>query len=373
MRPFSLRLVLGMLIFFVFIYGTASAAVTNSSSSNIALEARLIQGEVYIKASSLLKESGGTGAYNEQTKQFDYVPAQTIPTVVEAVSPSVVAIIGKPKAGAYQQVDRFSLAHGTGVIISEDGWIVTNAHVVENMNEIIVLTHNEKKFNVEKVLSDSESDIALVKIKAKGLKPAVFAPSDKVEVGETVVAIGTPISFSLKNSATSGIISGVDRSAHSSYRLLQTDAAINPGNSGGPLVNMDGHVIGINSMKFVDVSVDNMGFSIPTNTVQYIIDHLKEYGKVKRPYIGFELEESWEAVIGLSKDKPLTVKRVETNSAASKLGISRGDRLYSIDRESIATLIDLNEKLKSYMPGDKVIVTFQSKGDIVQKTITLQE
>ena len=151
---------------------------------------------------------------------------------------------------------------------------------------------------------------------------------------------------------------------------MQTDAAINPGNSGGPLVNMDGHVIGINSMKFVDVSVENMGFSIPTDTVEYIIKHLQKYGHVKRPYIGFELEESWEAVIGLSSNKPLSVKRVETNSAAAKLGISAGDAFYSIEGENISTLIDLNEKLKGYLPGNKVKITMQSKGDIVQKTIS---
>lgn len=238
---------------------------------------------------------------------------------------------------------------------------------------MIVLTHDEKKYSVEKVLEDVESDLALVKIEAQNLQPASFASSGHVKVGETVIAIGTPISFSLKNSATAGIISGTNRAGHSPYRLLQTDAAINPGNSGGPLVNMDGEVIGINSMKFVSVNVDNMGFSIPTDTVEYVIEHLMTYGHVKRPHIGFELEESWEAVIGLSSDKPLSVKRVEPQSTAAKLGIRQGDLLYSIENENISTLIDLNEKLKRYLPGDQVTVTLQSKGDIVHKTITLQE
>lgn len=369
----SMRWVAGIVLALLFIFGTSSAASPYSTSSPWSLEALKIEGEVYVKASSLLEMAGGTGIFDENKNVFIYQPESALPQIVEKASQSVVAIIGKPTVSTYQPIDRFTLAHGTGVIVSSDGWIVTNAHVIEEMKDIIVLTHDEKKYSVVKALKDVESDLALVKIEAKNLQPASFASSEQVEVGETVIAIGTPISFSLKNSASAGIISGTNRAGHSPYRLLQTDAAINPGNSGGPLVNMDGHVIGINTMKFVAVGIDNMGFSIPSDTVEYIIEHLLTYGHVKRPYIGFELEESWEAVIGLSSDKPMSVKRVEPNSIAAKLGIFPGDLLYSIEKENISTLIDLNEELKRYLPGDQVTITLQSKGDIVHKTITLQE
>lgn len=353
----------------VFTLGFGAQAA--GAGASVGLEAVQINGEVYVRAGSLVEQLGGTGSFDAQTKRYTYQQADLIPDVIERVGPSVVAIIGKPENG-FQAVDRFSLAHGTGVVVTADGWIVTNAHVVEDMKEIIVLAANEKQYKPTKVVRDQASDLALLKIEGAGLQPVDFANSDNVRAGETVVALGTPISFSLRNSATVGVVSGVNRSVDGTYRFLQTDAAINPGNSGGPLVNMDGQVIGINTLKFVDVSVDNTGFSIPSNTAAYIIDHLKTYGVVKRAYLGFEVEESWEAVVGLTTNKPLTVTWVDPASPAAKLGIRAGDALYSIDQQSVSTKVDLNEKLKAFMPGAQVQVTMLSGGDLVQRTVTLQ-
>ncbi|MGE5703857.1 MAG: S1C family serine protease [Clostridia bacterium] len=301
-------------------------------------------------------------------------PAVTysIPDLIKRVSPSVVAIIGKPTE-TYGKEERFNLAHGTGVVIKADGWIVTNAHVVKDMSNITVVTLDGRQFAGKMTHIDEESDLALVKIAVKGLVPATFAPMSSVQPGETVVAIGTPISFTLRNSATSGIISGLNRSVYSPYRLIQTDASINPGNSGGPLVNLKGQVVGINSLKFVSVGIDNLSFAIPADTVQYVLHHFFTYGKVKRPYIGAELEESWAAIVGLPTKEPLRVTVVDEGSPAANAGIREGDLIYSVNNQTIATIVDLNELLKKFLPGATVEIMTQSNGDLVKRKVVLGE
>ncbi|MGD8192233.1 S1C family serine protease [Brevibacillus ginsengisoli] len=298
----------------------------------------------------------------------------TVPEVIKKISPAVVGIIGKPDEGNLpQKNDRFNLMHGTGLIIKPDGWIVTNAHVVKEMKQIIVVTANGVQYPGKATHIDEESDLALVKINAKALPTATIASKPDLQVGETVVAIGTPISFTLRNSATVGVISGVDRSVNSTYRLLQTDASINPGNSGGPLVNLKGEVIGINSMKFVSLGIDNLSFAIPADTVQYVLKHFFTYGKVKRAYLGAELEESWAAVVGLPSNEPLTVISVDPNSPAEKAGIKPGDSIYSVDKINVNTIVDFNEQIKNYLPGQKAVLMLQSGGDLIQRSVTFGE
>nr|WP_309491738.1 trypsin-like peptidase domain-containing protein [Paenibacillus sp. CGMCC 1.16610] len=331
-----------------------------------------LDGEVYVKASDVVKTLGGSGDYRAEENDFSYTSASRITEVVKKVSPSIVGIIGKPMSGSQASSDnRFNLAHGTGIIVQSDGLIVTNAHVVEDMKQIIVVTSDGKQYAGKTIHLDEESDLAVVQIDAKDLPAATFAKSSNVEVGELVVAIGTPITFALRNSVTYGVISGTDRSLHSTYRLLQTDAAINPGNSGGALVNLQGEVIGINSLKLSAAGIDGLGFAIPSDTVQYILNQFMKYGKVKRPALGLEVEESWAAVVGLPTDEPLKVSRVDPNTSAADAGIKEGDVLYSVNNSNVKTLVDLNELLKQYLPGDKVTLTLQSNGDIIQKDIIL--
>ncbi|MBW5448420.1 trypsin-like serine protease [Cohnella sp. CFH 77786] len=347
---------------------TVSAAT--AVSGGVSLDAKLINGEVYVKASSLVAELGGTGSYDKASKKYVYSPGSAVPAVVKKVSPSVVAIIGKPDD---ENADnRFSLAHGTGVIVKNDGWIVTNAHVVKDMKRIVVVTADGKEYEGTRKQMDVTSDLALVKISATGLKAATFAPAPlKVQVGEPVIAIGTPVSFSLRNTATVGVLSGMNRSVSSDYNLLQTDAAINPGNSGGPLVNLSGEIIGINSMKFVDVDIDSMGFAIPADTVQYVLNHFYKYGKVMRPSLGVELEESWSAVVGLPTDEPMTVTAV-TSEEASDAGISVGDQLYAVAGKQVSTTVEVNELLKAYLPGQTVDVTLlTSDGELATRKLKL--
>ncbi|WP_166244210.1 S1C family serine protease [Paenibacillus turpanensis] len=285
----------------------------------------------------------------------------TVPEIMEKTSPSVVAIIGRPQEqeeySAFGGLSRFDLAHGTGVIIKSDGWIVTNAHVVQEMKNLIVVTSDGKAYNAKATHLDEDTDLALVKIEAAGLREAEFAEIEDVKAGQSVVAIGTPISFALRNSVTGGMISGMERTISSKYQLIQTDAAINPGNSGGPLVNMNGEVVGINSMKFVEYGVDNLGFAIPVDTVKHVIAQFFENGEVKRPYLGVELEESWEALVGLPTTNPLTVIYVDPDSAAGKAGLKDGDQISAIDGKTVTTLVGYNELLKLYKPGQQVSLT----------------
>ncbi|BBI36095.1 S1C family serine protease [Cohnella abietis] len=353
----------------VAVIGATGAVAANDNK--LELDAKVINGEVYVKASTLMKQIGGTGSYNTATKKYDYSIKSIIPDVIKKVSPSVVAIIGKP--ADERSSNRFSLAHGTGVIVKSDGWIVTNAHVVKGMDRIVVVTADGKEYSGTRKQIDVTSDLALVKINATGLKKATFAPSPlKVQVGETVIAIGTPVSFSLRNTATVGVISGMNRSVSSDYNLLQTDAAINPGNSGGPLVNLQGEVVGINSMKFVDVDIDSMGFAIPSDTVQYVLDHFNKYGKVKRPSLGLDLEESWSAIVGLPTEEPMTVIAISSDNADTA-GVKVGDQLYSVNGKQVSTSVELNELLKGYLPGQTVSVTLLSNGDLVNRKIKLSE
>ncbi|TXK83931.1 trypsin-like serine protease [Paenibacillus sp. N3.4] len=298
-----------------------------------------------------------------------------IPKVVERTSPSVVAIIGKPSINSDKSLEknRFNLAHGTGVIVESNGVIVTNAHVVKDMRNIIVVTSEGTTYNGHATNIDEESDLALVKIEASGLSPAKFASSSDIKVGETVAAIGTPISFALRNSVTVGIVSGIDRSVNSQYQLIQTDAAINPGNSGGALINMNGEVIGINTMKYAEFGVENLGFAIPIDTVKYVLKHFSLYGKVKRPYLGLELEDSWEAVVGLPSSTGLRVAYVDPGSPAAQAGIQQDDIFMSIGSHKVKTLVDYNEVLKNYLPGEKVDITIKSGSSDLAKSVTLGE
>lgn len=298
-----------------------------------------------------------------------------VPKVIEKTSPSVVAIIGKPSSDSDKSLDknRFNLAHGTGVIVESNGVIVTNAHVVKDMKNIVVVTSNGTTYNGRATNIDEESDLALVKIDATGLLPAKFASSSDIKVGETVAAIGTPISFALRNSVTVGIVSGLDRSVNSQYQLIQTDAAINPGNSGGALINMNGEVIGINTMKYADFGVENLGFAIPVDTVKYVLKHFQLYGKVKRPYLGLELEESWEAVVGLPSSTDLRVAYVDPDSPAAGAGIQQDDLFVSIGTSKVKTLVDYNEAIKKYLPGETIEITIQSGNATKSKSVTLGE
>ncbi|MCM3134994.1 trypsin-like peptidase domain-containing protein [Paenibacillus polysaccharolyticus] len=347
------------------------AATAGAAASKTGMQAKVIDGQVYVNTKDLLMMFGGSGQYDAKSGTYTYKGSEAIPKVIEKASPSVVGIIGKTTENQNGSVnDRYNLAHGTGVIIRANGWIVTNAHVVDQLVDPVVVTTDGNTYNITETYSDPLSDLALIKINAKALKPAVFAKASQAVVGETVIAIGTPISFSLRNSATVGVISGLNRGVEASYRLIQTDTAINPGNSGGPLVNLKGEVVGINSMKFSAVGIESMGFSIPVDTVNFVVNQFFKYGTIKRASLGLQLEESWSAIVGLPAEDPLTVTSV-LSPEAKKAKIKEGDAIYSVAGKRVSSVVDINELLKAYLPGQKVKLLVQTDGDIVTRTLTL--
>ncbi|WP_310340899.1 trypsin-like peptidase domain-containing protein [Paenibacillus sp. 2003] len=364
----------GIAILMAAVLSISVAATAGAAESKAAMQAKVVDGQVYVNTQDLLKAVGGSGQYDAKSGTYTYKGSEAIPKVIEKVSPSVVGIIGKSTEvqDGTTSDDRYNLAHGTGVIIRSNGWIVTNAHVVDGLINPVVVTTDGNTYKITKTYSDALSDLALIKINAKSLKPASFAKASQTTVGETVIALGTPISFSLRNSATVGVISGLNRGVEATYRLIQTDTAINPGNSGGPLVNLKGEVVGINSMKFSAVGVESLGFSIPVDTVQYIIDQFFKYGKIKRASLGLQLEESWSAIVGLPTDDPLTITGV-LSPEAKKAKIKEGDVLYSVAGTRVSSVVDINELLKKYLPGQKVKLLMQTDGDIVTRTLVLAD
>ncbi|MFB5763794.1 S1C family serine protease [Paenibacillus medicaginis] len=350
-----------------------SSGTEAAAAGEKALKAQKIKGSIYVNVNELNKALGTSGTYNGASGTYT-LSTGTIPQVVEKVSPSVVGIIGRPASSDTSSGgDRYNLAHGTGVIIKNNGWIVTNAHVIDGLDEVLVVTSDGKTYGITEQFSDPVSDLAVIKISANNLQPAVFADSTaQLQVGEQVIAIGTPISFSLRNSATTGVVSGLNRGVNASYKLIQTDTAINPGNSGGPLVNLKGQVVGINTMKFSAVGIENMGFSIPADTVKYVINQFFKYGEVRRASLGLELEESWSAIVGLPTDDPLSVKGV-ASAEARQAQIAEGDELYSINGKRMTSIIDINELMKSFQPGQTVTLLMQSDGDIVERKLKLSK
>jgi len=266
--------------------------------------------------------------------------------LVRTISPSVVAIVGTLPGSAHQ--DR--LAGGSGVVIRSGGDILTNAHVVADMQNIVVVLYDGSVYNGTIRFIDEASDLAVVRISRLGLPIVTFADSDDIMAGDTVIAIGTPLSFSLRNSVTKGIISGMDRGLSGEYALIQTDAAINAGNSGGPLVNMRGQVVGINSSKFAGIGIEGIGFSIPADTVRFVLNQFDRYGEVRRVNINARLEEGWAARRGLPTREGLRV--VSSLGTTRDEGLQNDDVILAINGHLVHSLVDLNERMKNYNRGD---------------------
>lgn len=323
--------------------------------------------------------SEGLGAqvdWNEQaqTASITLEHEGNVSQVIAQVSKSVVAIVGNYADDRLSQSEHVqSMAHGTGVVIKSGGEILTNAHVVKNLKQIIVVMSDGQGYEGRLKYIDEESDLAVVKIDRIGMKPISFADAGSVVPGQTVVAIGTPVSFSLRNSASKGIISGVHCQIGESYHLIQTDAAINPGNSGGPLVNLRGELVGINSAKFAATGIEGMGFSIPVDTVQYVISQFERYGKVRRAKTGIVFEESWASMLGLPTREGLTVQKVAAGSKGEQAGLQVGDVVTKIGEEEVHSLADYHEVMKKYVMGDTAYLTVERGGESLWVGLVLSD
>lgn len=264
---------------------------------------------------------------------------------------------------------------GSGFIISSDGYIMTNAHVVERADKITVRLTDKREFHAKIIGADQRTDVALLKIEATGLPKVTMGDPNKLKVGEWVFAIGSPFGFD--SSVTAGIVSAKGRSLPQDnfVPFIQTDVAINPGNSGGPLFNMDGEVVGINSQIYTR-SGGSMGlsFAIPMDVATQVVDQLRTTGKVTRGRIGVTIQEVTRELaesFGLSKPAGALISGVEKNGPADKAEVWVSDVILKFDGKSVESSMDLPRIVAATKPGSKVVVELWRRGEIKRITITV--
>ncbi|MEO1010640.1 MAG: Do family serine endopeptidase [Bacteroidota bacterium] len=259
---------------------------------------------------------------------------------------------------------------GSGVIINDKGYIVTNNHVIDNADEIEVTLHNNGTYKATVIGTDPTTDLALIQIKADDLKPLALVNSDDVQVGEWVLAVGNP--FSLTSTVTAGIVSATGRNININPERLavesfiQTDAAINPGNSGGALVNLNGDLVGINTAIASRTGTYNgYGFAVPSNIVSKVVEDLLKYGEVQRGMLGVSIR-TMDGNLAKEKnvdfEKGVWIEQVGENSAAEKAGIEPGDIIVAVNGDEVITSPRLQEVIARHRPGDEVGVTVNRKG-----------
>lgn len=297
----------------------------------------------------------------------------TLQDIYTKCIPSVVSITSQ---------GRSSSSTGSGVIISDDGYIVTNNHVIDGGEQITVLLTDERTLHADVVGNDPTSDLAVLKINAEDLVSAEFGDSDLLRVGDSVVAIGDPLGIEYRGTMTNGIVSAINRNVKLDGRtmsLIQTNAALNSGNSGGPLINSSGQVIGINTIKiaaFADqAGVEGLGFAIPSTIVRDIAGQIISQGYVSgRPWLGISgesLSNFYQRYYRLPAG--LYVNRVESGSTADQAGIAQGDILISVDGNNVYSQSDLDTLLYSYSAGDAVTIVIYRGGYTMQANVTLGE
>ena len=264
---------------------------------------------------------------------------------------------------------------GSGVILSKDGYIVTNHHVIDGASKITVTTRSGKSFEAKLIGSDSATDLAVLKIEAEDLQPTVLGDSSKLNVGDTAVAIGNPLG-SLGGTVTSGIISALDREVtidNQKMQLLQTNAAINPGNSGGGLFNANGELIGIVNAKSSGDSIEGLGFAIPINRAKEIINNLIENGYVKgRASLGVTLVNGSDSFFEEDTTQ-VYIYEVSKGGAADKAGLKRGDQILKIDDTSIKDISDVTTIISNHSAGDTIKMTVLRDTQTKTITVTLGE
>ena len=273
-------------------------------------------------------------------------------------------------------------ATGSGVIISSDGYIVTNNHVVEGADELTVTLNDNREFSARIIGTDKMTDLALIKVDGKSLPAISIANSDDLKVGEWVLAVGNPLG--LNNTVTAGIVSAKARSigANGVESFIQTDAAINKGNSGGALVNARGELVGINDM-LVSPTGSNIGygFAIPTTIMNKVVADIKEYGTVQRAVLGIhagdvrnqiDAEKEKGNEVDYGTNEGVYINEIEADGAAAEAGMDKGDVITHIDGKKVTKLSELQEVMARKRPGDKISITYLHNKKNVNKTITLK-
>ena len=295
----------------------------------------------------------------------------TLQTIYQENIQSIVAIWGD---------EGNSYSYGTGVVLSADGYIITNAHVIEGCSAVEVVLQDDSTYEALLVGMDLPTDLAVLKIDAQGLYPAAFGNSDEMQVGDTVAAIGNPLGHELRGTMTNGIISAINRDVDVdgySMVLIQTTAALNSGNSGGALINEYGQVIGITNMKMYayDDTVEGLGFAIPTATVKVVVDDLIRQGYVSgEPTIGItcytvteELAEEYDLPLGVYVDS------VQKNSDAKAQGVFPGDVIVEVNGQPVTTVEELLAMKEEMSVGDILHLRLWRDGAYLQRDVTVME
>ncbi len=332
-----------------------------------------------------------SSGYVSQTSLSDYSDTsiyaanKILPSIVgiqvEYSVNSLLSMFGRPSQST-------ATASGSGIIISDDGYILTNNHIVsssssESYYEIseatkvtVTLFNDDTEYEAKIIGKDEQTDLAVIKIEKNDLSKAEFADSDNIKVGEFAMAVGNPLG--LQSSITCGVVSAVNREVTDSdgktFNLIQTDAAINAGNSGGALVNSEGKVIGINTLKLSGTGIEGMGFAIPINSTTDITSQLIQYSKVKRPYIGISGMDLDEKTAKANKlVEGIYVKSVDDFSAGEKAGIKIGDVIIEADGKKVKTMDELNEIKNSHKIDDEMTIKVNRDGEEKELTIKLGE
>ena len=335
------------------VVATASAAVTYGAVKGNWFDG---DGSTANTASQTSADSGNKNAPALEIQSTTGKTSGTATSVANKVLPSVVGIV------TYSIQSITESGEGSGIIMTSDGYIVTNAHVVSGASKIKVVLHDEKEYVATLIGQDSKTDLAVIKINASGLTAAEFGNSDSMEVGEDVLAIGNPGGLELAGSVTKGIISAKNRDVSGSgysLKCLQIDAAINPGNSGGALVNMQGQVIGINSSKIAMTGYEGLGFAISINEAKPIIDSLTKYGYVKdRTRIGITCQYI-DDIRAKTLDVPTgaLVVSVESTSDAAKQGLQKSDIITKVDGKAVEDVTTVTNATKNKKAGDTLTLT----------------
>lgn len=336
-----------------------------------------------ISVPSSMAALGGENSYSS-LRSAGYVPSsdpwQVVVDAAENVSPAVVGIVNSRALYDIFGREYVRDTSGSGIIITSDGYIVTNNHVVSgDSRKLAVLLADGRTMDAKIVGTDPATDLAVVKIEGSGFPTAVFGDSDSLKPGQLAIAIGNPLGMEFNRSVTVGVISGLDRVLRIGdgyMRLIQTDAVINPGNSGGPLINGDAQVIGLNSAKLDVPAVEGMGFAIPSNQVKRIVAEIMETGKVRRAFAGLSLMDRTEAKLykpDVKIDRGIYVYDVVSGGPASKGGVRKGDAIIEFGGRTVNDLATFVALISEKSPGDNVKVKVLRDGQELEFDVALIE
>lgn len=300
--------------------------------------------------------------------------------IAEKVTPSVVGVKTFGTAYTYwgQRIPNQELGSGSGIIYSEDGYIITNYHVIENATSVMITLSDGTEYDARIIGSDASSDLAVLKVEAENLPEAELGDSSSLQIGELVVAIGNPLGY--ENTVTDGIVSGLNRQLTDyidSATLIQTNATINSGNSGGALVNSKGKVVGINSAKLVASNAEGMGFALSINEVRPIVEEIISKGHVSRPYLGVSINSQYQVDAETAEryEIPMGIQiaEVAVHGPAERAGLQAGDIIYKVNDTLIQNFDDLSDIIDESKVGDKLRILANRNGEKVVADVILGE